>query len=590
MQQPFLIFGRRLLVILAFQAILTLLLIGRLFFLQIIDQQKYQGLSDRNRIRVTLKPALRGTIRDRYGALLAHSVPYYTAHVTCKTKQCKEHCQNALISKGFDFDPTVFQHNDNKPFVLKSRLTWDEITLLESYKSDLPMVEIQTLYERSYPMDAATPHFLGYTSRIPEDHAYAKKLPFATVGRSGLEKILDTRLFGVPALLEEEVNAYGDTIRTVSHKEGIKGEDLTLTLDQALQSYVYQQLTPHKSGAGVVLDATSGDVLALVSYPSFNPGIFERGLSNAEWTELQRNIQKPLLDKALMGLYPPGSIIKPLIMLAALEEGYITPETRFTCTGVTVIDSQPCHCWKADGHGSVNLSEALRGSCNIYMYEIAKLVPVDVIAKWLKRFGLGSHTGLGIPGEQKGLVPSPSWKEIHRKDRWRRIDTVYSAIGQGYLLATPIQLAKMMAQIVNGGNTITPNILLDKPSEITAQPLASNRYLKIITQAMGQVINHPKGTGYRSRPTGVPWQMGGKSGTAQVRKITRRERAEGRHHGFDWNWQERDHSLFVGFAPLDSPKYVVVVLVEHGGFGSVTAAPIGRDIMKYVMRRFLTPH
>jgi penicillin-binding protein 2 len=586
MRNTFAMFGSRLAVVIIFQITLVLLLVGRLFFLQVIDQKKYVGLSDRNRIRVTLKPALRGNIKDRNGVILAHSVPYYNARVSCKDTQCREQCKKILLDKGFVFDVEVFNRMDSKQlFTLKERLSWQDVTLLEANKSDLPMIDIQTLYERVYSMDKATPHFLGYTSRIPDDHPYARKLPFANVGRSGLEKLMDETLFGTPTLLEEEVNAYGEAIRTLSFQSGHKGEDVTLTIDAELQSFVYRQLEPHKSGAVVVLDVQSGEVLALASYPSFNPGIFEQGLSQQQWDELKNDIQTPLLDKTIMGVYPPGSIIKPLIALAALEEGYITPETRFTCTGVTIIDGQPCHCWKGDGHGSVNLEEALRGSCNIYMYEIAKMMPLERIIKWLTHFGLGENTGFPIAGEKKGLTPSPEWKLKYRKDRWRRIDAVYPSIGQGYLLVTPLQMARMMAQLVNGGKKINVRIFPKKTLEDIGEIKASKQYLDFLTRVMGQVINHPNGTGYRSRPTDVEWQMGGKSGTAQVRKITQRERAEGRHHGYDWEWKERDHALFAGFAPLNNPKYVVVVLVEHGGFGGVTAAPIGRDIMKFIMRK-----
>lgn len=585
MRNTFAQFGVRLGVVIAIQIALVFLLIGRLFFLQIIDQEKYAGLSDRNRIRVTLKPSLRGNIKDRNGVVLAQSAPYYNARITCKDLDCREKCKQILVQKNFQFNSEVFDRKDNKSFVLKERLSWDEITLLEANKNDLPMVDIQTLYERSYPMDTATPHFLGYTSRIPEDHPYAKKLPFSTVGRSGLEKLLDETLFGVPMLLEEEVNAYGDAMRTLSFNLGRKGAEVILTIDAELQNFVYRKLEPYKSGAVVVLDVNTGEIIALASYPSFNPGIFERGLSQAQWDELRHDIQTPLVDKTIMGQYALGSIIKPVIALAALEEGYIAPETRYTCTGVTVIDGQPCHCWKEGGHGSVNLEEALRGSCNIYMYEIAKMMPLELLTKWLGRFGLGELTGSMIPGEKKGLLPSNEWKLKNRKERWRRIDTVYLTIGQGYVLATPLQIAKMMAQLVNGGHTITPHIVANSAVETSTDIKVSKHHLDIIMHAIGQVMNHPNGTGYRSRPQGVSWEMGGKSGTAQVRKITMRERAEGRHHGNDWEWKDKDHALFAGFAPLDKPKYVVIVLVEHGGFGGVTAAPLGRDIMQFVMQK-----
>jgi penicillin-binding protein 2 len=587
MRNTFEKFGYRLGVVIAIQIVLILLLIGRLFFLQIIDQEKYAGLSDRNRIRVTLKPALRGNIKDRNGVILAQSTPYYNARVVCKHHECRDKCKQVLIQKEFQFNLDVFDRKDNKAFILKERLSWDEITFLEAHKNDLPMIDIQTLFERAYPMDSATPHFLGYTSRIGEDHPYAKKLPYAMVGRSGLEKALDETLFGIPMLLEEEVNAYGEAMRTLSFNPGHKGKDVQLTIDAEVQAFVYSKLEPQKSGAVVVMDVTNGEIVALASYPSFNPGIFERGLSQQQWDALRFNIQTPLVDKAIMGQYALGSIIKPIIALAALEEGYINPETRFTCTGVTVIDGQPCHCWKDGGHGSLNLEEALRKSCNIYMYEIAKIMPLELLTKWLGRFGLGDVTGSMLSGEKKGLLPSNEWKLKNRKERWRRIDTVYLTIGQGYILATPLQLAKMIGQLVNGGHTLTPHISNHSTQEPSVDIPVSKRHLDVITNAIGQVMNHPEGTGYRSRPMGVEWKMGGKSGTAQVRKITLRERQQGTHHGYNWEWKDKDHAMFAGFAPLDKPKYVVIVVVEHGGFGGVTAAPLGRDIMQFVMQKYL---
>ncbi|MCP5322449.1 MAG: penicillin-binding protein 2 [Candidatus Paracaedibacteraceae bacterium] len=568
------------------QLLLVLLLIGRLFFLQVVSQEKYINLSDRNRIRVTLETPLRGSFKDRAGNVFAHSVPYYNLHIDCPNLECWEKCSKKFNKIGVKVDfENLFSHTNK--VLLKERLTWEEIALIEANKSDLPMASIQVLYERAYPLDQATPHILGYTSRIAKDHPYAKKLPYSNVGRSGLEKLMDEKLFGKPSIVEEEVNAYGETIRTLSFQSGQTGEDIFLTLDIELQQFLYQKLQSHKSGAAVVLDVNTGEIMGLVSYPSFNPGIFEKGLSRVDWDKLKKDIQTPLLDKTIMGMYPVGSIIKPLIALAALEEGYITPQTRFTCNGVVVIDGQPCHCWKAGGHGSLNLEEALRKSCNIYMYEIAKIMPLEFITKWLYRFGLGQKTGFLAPGEKAGLLPSSEWKLKNRKDRWRRIDTVYLTIGQGYILTTPLQLVRMVAQIVNGGNEITPHILLDKIERKPFKKIeATKHYLDFLTQVMGQVINHPEGTSYRSRLKEVEWQMGGKSGTAQVRKITQRERSEGRHHGFDWQWKEKDHALFVGFAPLSKPKYAIVVLVEHGGFGGVTAAPLGRDIMQFIMQKY----
>lgn len=585
------VYFKRLMVVLSIQALLLVILVGQLVFLQLVNQDKYVGMSNRNRIRVTLEPTLRGALLDRNNEILAKTVPYYTAMVKCNTLDCLDRCHHALKQHNVMFDNRLFEGSKSKEFVLKKDLTWKELSFFEAYKIDFPMIHIQTRFRRTYPMDDLTPHFLGYTSKIPENHPYAKKLPFASVGRSGLEKYLDKTLFGVPNILEEEVNAYRKVVKQLSFVKGKKGDDIRLTIDARVQRFVHEKLKPHKSGAVVVLDIETGGLVALASYPSFNPSVFENGMTQSEWDALRLNEARPLVDKSIMGVYPPGSILKPIIALAALEEGYITHSTRFHCNGVTHIDGQPCHCWKAGGHGSVNLSEALRGSCNVYMYEIAKRVPQDLIVKWLRRFGFGSITSGYIAGESEGLVPTSAWKQKYRKDKWRRIDTVYGAIGQGYMLATPIQMAKMMGQLANGGYELTPTLLF---SEALQNKSASQRKIKVsaanlnyIVHALGEVVNNPKGTGYRSRPLNVNWKMAGKSGTAQVRKITQKQRDEGKHHGFDWEWKYKDHSMFAGFAPLKKPKYVVVVVVDHGGFGSVTAAPIGRDVMQYTMGHLL---
>ncbi len=555
--------------------------------MQILDQERYAVLSDKNRIRVTLNPAIRGKIEDRWGRVVAHSVPYYNAVVNCKSLDCLLKCREVIsLGKTIKFELDKFNMEKPKRFVLKDHLTWEEVSWLEARKNELPMIEVQRLYERSYPLDSMTPHFIGYTSRISESHPYAKKLPFANVGRSGLEKDLDERLFGIPDMLEEEVNAHGKVVRSLSHTPGVLGKNIRLTIDQDIQKFAYEKLTPYKSGAVIVMDAVSGELLTLASYPSFNPGIFESGISHVDWNALRNSQQTPLVDKNIMGMYPPGSLIKPLVLLAALEEGMITPETRFNCQGSVTIDGQVCHCWKSEGHGIVNLEEALRGSCNVYIYEVARMMAQDRLQYRLSQFGVGALTGSGLSGEKQGLLPSDEWKRKYRKDRWRRIDTVYVNIGQGYLLMTPLQMAKMMAQFVNGGTLVRPHVVQETSDKKRESINVSKQRLKLLTYIMGEVINHPKGTGYRSRVEGESWQMGGKSGTSQVRRITQKERDEGTHHGFDWEWKEKDHSLFAGFAPVGNPRYVVVVLVEHGGFGSAVAAPMGRDIMKRVMRKY----
>ncbi|MBT4701806.1 MAG: penicillin-binding protein 2, partial [Rhodospirillaceae bacterium] len=360
-----------------------------------------------------------------------------------------------------------------------------------------------------------------------------------------------------------------------------------LTIDLELQKMVTRRLKDH-SGAVVVMDAHNGDVLSMVSSPSFDPNAFNTGLSVQNWQTLISNPRAPLTNKAIAGQYPPGSTFKMVVALAALERGIITPATQFFCSGSVELGDAEFHCWKKHGHSTVDLMKGISQSCDVYFYEIARRVGIDRIAAMARRLGFGGRLGLDLPGEQTGLIPTKRWKRKAVGSSWQQGETLIAGIGQGYVLATPLQMAVMTARLVNGGYAVVPHLTrsvstLTETSTMVQEEIASlgiaRRHLKAVSDAMADVVNGPMGTARKSQIQRSGFEMGGKTGTSQVRRITKAERDTGVRKNEELPWEQRDHSLFVGYAPLNAPRYVVAVVIEHGGGGSKTAAPIARDIL-----------
>lgn len=584
MQKIFDLFRARFFILISGMFIFGLVLCSRLLYLYMFEFNEYLELSEHNRIRLKLEPATRGRILDCNNKVISQDVYVKTLISKTTNEPELEHLITVLNKHHFDINQNLLSKKNLSHLVLKKSLNWEETAFIESYKNDFANLELHVTSERSYTLKEKTPHFIGNLGRIGEKHPFYKKMPFMHVGQSGLEKILEDQLSGKPSVSEEEVNATSESVRTLSYTPSVSGQDLVLSIDLDVQSYIYSLLEPHRSGAGIVMDVNTGELKALVSCPAKNTLNALSKITSDQWKELIQDSAAPLLDKTTQGLYPTGSLIKPLMAIVALEEKIIVPETRFFCPGHISIAGKDIYCWKDGGHGSVNLTEALRGSCNVYFYEIAKrLAPTAMIA-WYKKFGLGEKTGVEAIGEKAGLLPTPEWKKKTKKDRWRVMDSVYMSIGQGYLLCTPLQMARMIAACVNNGRLVRPTLIAKKAPSTFPSIGVNPNHLNLVRKAFGEVMNSPLGTGYRNRPQGVSWLMGGKSGTAQVRKITAQDRKLRKHHGNDWEWKDKDHSWFVGFAPLDNPKYIVVVLVEHGGFGGVTAGPIGRDILMYLFK------
>ena len=375
-------------------------------------------------------------------------------------------------------------------------------------------------------------------------------------------------------------------IRELARNEGRPGEDLVVTLDLGLQGYVSRRLAG-QSAAVVVLDVHTGDVLALASSPSYDPNAFAQGLSRAAWQELVNDPLKPLVDKATAGRYPPGSTFKMIGALAALEAGVVTPEHRVWCTGMVRFGDRDFHCWKRSGHGEMQMIRAIEESCDVYFYDVARRVGIDRIAAMSRRFGFGEPSGIDLPGADPGLVPDRAWKLAKIGTPWQQGETLIVGIGQGYLLATPLQLAVMTARLANGGIAVRPRLSL-RGAKVAEEPRfedmgVSPESLAVVVEGMNRSTNSRRGTSYRARISDPDMAMAGKTGTSQVRRITERERASRKNR--QTPWRERDHALYVAFAPLHAPRYAIAVVVEHGGSGARTAAPIARDILWEAQRR-----
>jgi penicillin-binding protein 2 len=405
----------------------------------------------------------------------------------------------------------------------------------------------------------------------------------------------------------------GRVIRVLSRTEGQPGDEAQLAIDADLQKFAYERFGEQVGGAAVV-DVENGDVLALVSTPGYDPNAFNKGLSGPEWRALVNNEYNPLTNKAIAGQYSPGSTFKTMVALAALDSGTITADHRVTCIGHTELGNVRFHCWKKGGHGSLDMRQALMHSCDVYFYDTARRVGVDTIAEMCHRFGLGAPTGIEIPGEKGGLVPTRAWKRAARHQAWTGGDTYVLGIGQGYILTTPLQLAVMCARIANNGRLLKPHLIKDyrsgAPPGGEAAPVGPHAvafgldddppqelpsigvdpaHIAVVQQGMDMVVNVPGATAYRSRQKNPAYRMAGKTGTSQVKRITMAERARGVIKTEDRPWRDRDNALFIAFAPVDKPKYAISVVVEHGGGGSAVAAPIARDILEFALNRFNNP-
>ena len=591
------IFSRRLALLGGAQAALFGLLGGRLYQLQVQDAPAFALRADNNRISQRLMTPARGRILDRDGQPLADNVPFYRVWVVRERMADLEAVLDAL---GELIPLSAQQRADaleraraNRAFVpvtVRNDLTWDEVATLAVRSPELPGVMLDAGLVRRYTHGPEFAHVLGYVGPPSEQEVQADpdpllRIPDLRIGKNGVEGRYDRSLRGTAGLLQMEVNVVGREIRELQRRPGAAGRDVELTIDRELQRYAHRRIASELSASAVILDVNSGEVLAMVSVPGFEPAAFTNGVSHRQWNEWRDDPRSPLVNKATSGVYPPGSTFKMLTAMAALEAGIVDARTSFFCPGHLTLGTSRFHCWRSGGHGSIAMVQALAQSCDVYFYEAGRRVGIDAIAAMAHRFGLGERTGVDLPSERPGLMPTRAWKQAELGESWQPGETVVCSIGQGYVASTPLQLAVMTARLCNGGYAIRPWLARPSPGDGRAFAPApridvADHHLQLMKQGMFEVVNGSRGTARSQRLLSERDQMGGKTGTSQVRRITRAERAAGLHRRQDRPWRDRHHALFVGFAPYDEPRYAVSVVVEHGGSGSAAAAPIARDLMQ----------
>ena len=597
--------NRRLFIITAAKIIVFFGLSSRLFSLQVKQNNKYLTLSDKNRIREWKLHPVRGEFKDYFGNVIAGNNEVYQLHVI--PEQVEDFRYIALRLKNIlNLSEKEFQKIFKKKKEIKSwetivvsdNLSWEQFSRVNNYLHDLVGVKTVLSISRIYPFNENYTHVLGYVSQANEkdiinnEFIKEKFVPGIRVGKTGLEKAFENTLLGESDIQRFEVNAYGRKISQLEYQKGEKGKTLRLTIDTEVQKLA-NELLKDQAGSICVMDIYSGDVIAMHSSPSFDPNLFVFGISKDDWQLIRNDPMKPLVNKTLQGNYSPGSTIKPIVALSALENGIINTNFTINCRGhkhPLELYGQTYHCWKKEGHGFMNLRNAMKQSCDIYFYEIARKLGVDKLSETAKKFGLGKEVfGDLFSIEKKGLIPNTQWKKNALGQGWLLGETVITGIGQGYIQTTPIQLCLMIAQIGNGGHKIYPKIVVNEKDHIAPpdkfMPLFVNsKNIKIVQDAMFASTNEARGTSYKSRIDDKKYQFAGKTGTAQVKKITEKDR-ELDLKTFEIPYEERDHALYVAYGPYKNPRYATSIIVEHGGSGSSTAAPMAKKLFKLIIDR-----
>ena len=582
------VISRRAFILTSFKLAFLATIVGRLFYMQIVKKNDYVIQSDKNRFRQWKTTPSRGLIVDRNNDILADNFQVFKLAIIPKETKSFEKTLNNLtkVIKITERQRNYFiknysKHNKFQPFVLDLNLSWNEFSKLNYYLQNNDGIQPFVSFERTYLYPKEFSHILGYVSEpnIQDLRKLQKNfigVPNLKIGKTGLEKIFDNYLLGAPGTATYEVDAYGRRVKKVVHVDGEKGKVIKTTFDKELQIFAYNRLNS-LSGSVVVMDMY-GKILCCASYPSFNSNDFTYGISHEDYNKLKADEKRPLVNKALSSSYPPGSTIKMIVALSALENKIITKNFKHVCKGDVELYDQKYHCWKDKGHGVVDLTKAIKESCDIYFYEVARLLGIDRLKETANKFGLGEVVLENFHEEKNGLIPSTTWKKGALGKSWYIGETMISGIGQGYMKTTCIQLCTMMAQIANGGFKINPTFDENKKSEFGEKTVVSDDHLKVIKEALFLATNEPGGTSYSSRISGK-LKMAGKTGTSQVRRITERQR-ELDLKNEDLPWKFRDHSLFVGYGPTSNPEYAISVIIDHGGAGSAVAAPIARDVMK----------
>jgi len=626
--------NRRMFIISAAKVVVFTGIIARLFSLQINENKKYLTLSDKNRLREWRLPPVRGQFLDYFGNVIAGNLKVYQLHVVPEQvenfKYLMLRLKDILKLNDKEFSKIIKKKNSQKSWetlIISENLSWEQFSKINFYLHELVGAKPVLSVARNYPFNKIFTHVLGYVAQASENDLLNNEIiknnhvPGLRVGKIGLEKTFEKDLLGTNGVQRYEVNAYGKRISQLDHKEGVKGKNIKLTLDTEVQK-LSNELLAEKSGSISVMNIYTGEIIAMHSSPSFNPNLFLYGISTKDWKEIREDPLKPLLNKTVSGLYSPGSTIKPLVALSALENDVITPNQKVRCTGKMEMYGHTYHCWKEKGHGIMDLRNGIKQSCDIYFYETARKLGVDRLNLTALKFGLGNTVLKGtLANEKKGLVPSTKWKKDNLGHGWVLGETLITGIGQGYIQTTPLQLCLMTAQLANGGFEIYPRITVDKNQESVESikhkmvqsalkqkdkqyasairkveellNIGNKKYLplyrnsenvKFVLESMYASTNEVMGTSYGSRIDDPKYRFAGKTGTAQVKKITEKARELDLHIS-QIPYEERDHALYIAYGPYKNPRYAVSIIVEHGGSGSKTAAPIAKKLFKLIIDR-----
>ena len=617
--------GRRMFIISAAKAVVVFGIVGRLISLQINESKKYKTLSDKNRFREWKFSPPRGLINDYFEREIASNKQVYQLHIVPENSENLEilifrlkNILNLSERQILKIRRKIASQKPWDPVVISDNLTWSEFSKINLFLHELqgaePVVSVARLYT-----EPSSVHVIGYVSKASKkdlktkDYLQNKIAAGTRVGKTGLENKLDSEVIGEVGYKRYEVNAYGKRIKEISIDPGKSGKNFRTTLDLDVQETAAKQLEG-KSGSVCVMDIYKGDIIAMVSSPVFDPNHFVHGIDQKNWDKLIKHRDKPLINKAIAGLYPPGSTIKLLAAISALENDVFNTKKIIRCTGSIELYGEKFHCWKKKGHGYMDMREGIKQSCDIYFYEVARLLGIDRLSETARNFGLGKQVLEGLVEERTGVVPNTSWKKRNIGKNWYLGETLHAGIGQGYWQTSPLQLCLMTAQIANGGYEIKPRIILNKENEEESKELekflnekkinSENnsgfddfvfRYkyknlfnnpenIKFVQDALFGATNEPGGTSFGSRLTKKDFVFAGKTGTSQVKRFTARQR-ELEIKNEDLPYKERDHALFVAFAPYKDPRYAISVVIEHGGSGSKSAAPIAKKVIKKVLEK-----
>ena len=596
---------------------------GRLVSLQINESKKYRTLSDKNRFREWRLAPKRGIIKDYFNKEIASNKKVYQLHITPENTQDIERLFVRLKSilnlsneRIFALRRKIAKQKPWEPIIVSDNLTWSEFSRINLFLHELHGAEPLVSVARVYPQNS-TSHIVGYVSQASvkdlKEKEYLRDMSVTgiSVGKTGLESKLDQDIIGQVGFQRYEVNAYGKRIRQIKLDEGKSGKDYRTTIDLETQNFT-SKLLENVSGAVCVMDIYNGDILTMASSPVYNPNAFVHGIDKKSWSALLKHRDKPLINKAIAGLYPPGSTIKTLVALSALENDIISPKLTVQCKGYIDFYGERFHCWEKKGHGFMRMKDAIKRSCDIYFYETARRLGVDRLSETAKKFGLGKKVLEGFKEERSGVVPNTKWKKKYIGKNWYLGETLHSGIGQGYFQSTPMQLCLMTAQLANGGYEIKPRLIAGSNKEsnnlkeyikyknenpdstlpldllvanFNLNPLFRNKEnINFVKDAMFASTNEPGGTSYRSRLEDKKFRFAGKTGSSQVKRFTAEQR-ELEVKQKDLDYKDRDHALFIAFAPYDNPKYAISVVIEHGGSGSSAAAPIAKKVIKKVLER-----